>query len=359
VNLTSNIPHARPRNRSGTRRHRLRRRAAAAAVAVLVVTLCTFRPAPRPAHAAPAEQVRIGLEAGGSVTWVLRVIQREGLDRRHDVTFQATRFATKSAAETALRGGEVDVKVDDWLFATWARAQGLRVQAIDGFSRAVGGVVVRADGPIRSIAGLRGRRVAVTGAADKSYLVLRAVAASQFGFDPQQNSTVLSAAPPLLNRLLERGDTDAIVQYWQFIPGLVATGRFRELASTAALVRRIAPGADLPFLVVVASDNAVRSQPEALRRLLAAVREGAALLASRRDLWDALFDEDVLGLADRAMIPALMARYRAGMPGPWTQATVDGLARLTAKLAAVAGPEVLGVSTFDPAAYNVRLTSAR
>jgi NitT/TauT family transport system substrate-binding protein len=300
--------------------------------------------------------LRIGLEAGGSFAWVLRVLQREGLDRRRDVTFQSTRFATKAAAETALRGGEVDVKVDDWLFVTWARAQGLRAQAVDGFSRAVGGIVVRTDGPVRSIGDLRGRRVAVTSAADKSYLVLRAVAASQFGFDPQQTSTVLSAAPPLLNRLLEHGDADAIVQYWQFIPGLVATGRYRELASTAALVRRVTPDADLPFLVIVASDDAVSSKAGVLRPFLAAVREGAALLASRRDLWDGLYDDDVLGITDRAMIPALMARYRTGLAGPWNQATIDGLARLTAKLVGVAGPEVLGVSGLDRTAYNVQLS---
>jgi NitT/TauT family transport system substrate-binding protein len=355
--LIARAPRAGSRHGCGTGgRRRCRLAGPAAAAAVLVAALCSAPPAAPPAPAAPS--LRVGLEAGGSFTWVLRVVEREGLDRRHDVTFRATRFATKSATETALRGGEVDVKVDDWLFVSWARPQGLRVQAVDGFSRAVGGVVVRGDGPIRSIGDLRGRRIAVTGAADKSYLVLRAVAASQFGFDPQQNSTVLSGAPPLLNHLLERGDTDAIVQYWQFIPGLVATGRFRELASTTALVRRIAPGADLPFLVIVASDDAVRSRAEALRPFLAAVREGAALLASRRDLWDALYDEDVLGIADRAMIPALMARYRAGLPGPWTQATVDGLARLTVRLAAVAGPDVLGVSTLDPAAYNVRLAPA-
>ncbi|HLW48408.1 MAG TPA: ABC transporter substrate-binding protein [bacterium] len=330
-------------------------RAAACTAAALAVTLCiSLPPAPQ---ARAAAVLRVGLEAGGSFTWVLRVIQRQGLDRRRDVAFQTTRFATKAAAETALRGGEVDVKVDDWLFATWARSQGLRVQAVDGFSRAVGGIVVRADGPIRSVADLRGRRIAVTGAADKSYLVLRAVSTSQFGFDPQQQSIVLSAAPPLLNHLLDRGDTDAIVQYWQFIPGLVATGRFRELVSTAALVRRIAPDADAPFLVVVASDEAVRSRPDALRPFLAAVREGAALLASRRDLWDALFDEELLGIPDRGMIPALMARYRSGIPGPWNQATVDALARLTAKLVAVAGSEVLGVSAVDPAAYNVQLTA--
>lgn len=312
-------------------------------------------PATQAQEGLPAPVLRIGLEAGGTFTWVLRVMQRHGLDRRSGLTLQPTPFATKAAAEIALRGGGVDVKVDDWLFVSWARAQGLRVQAVDGFSRSVGGVVVRSDGPIRSIAHLRGRRIAVTSVGDKGYLVLRAVAAAQFGFDPQKESGVITAAPPLLNQLLERGDVDAIVQYWQFIPRLVATGRYRELVSTSALVRRIAPGADLPFLVLVATDDAITSRAAVLRAFLAALRESAALLGSRRDLWDELFDEGVLGVPDRTLIPGLMARYRAGMAGRWDQSTIDGLAKLTARLVEVAGPDIVGVPRLDPAAYNAQL----
>jgi len=286
-------------------------------------------------------------------------MQKLGLDRRAGLVLQPTPFATKAAAETALRGGDVDVKVDDWLFVSWARAQGVRVQAVDGFSRAVGGIVVRSGSPIRSIADLRGRRIAVTSLADKSYLVLRTVAVSRFGFDPQRESGVISAAPPLLNQLLERGDADAIVQYWQFVPRLVATGRFRELASTAALVRRLAPGVDLPFLVLVATDDAVNARAEALRALLAGLREGAAQLASRHDLWGELFDDGLLGLPDRAMVPGLMARFRSGIVSRWDQATIDSLTRLTAKLVEAAGPEIVGAPKLDPAAYNVQLVRTR
>ena len=309
-------------------------------------------------EAIPAPVVRIALEAGGTLTWILRVAERLGLDRRRGVTLQPTLFATKAAAEAALWTGDVDVKVDDWLFVSWARAQGLRVQAVDGFSGSVGGVVVRSGDPIRSIADLRGRRLAVTSIADKGYLALRAVAASRFGFDPRTESGVMAAAPPLLNHLLERGDVDAIVQYWQFIPGLVATGRFRELVSTGTLVRSLARGADLPLLVLVAPDDTIRTRAEPLRRVVAVVREGAAALGSRRDLWDGLFDGGLLGIPDRAMIPGLMTRYRSGLAGRWDQGTIDGLAALTARLVQVAGPEIVGVPRLDPAAYTTRLAGS-
>ena len=325
---------------------------------ILVITMvlaALSMPAAAAQDIMPAPVLRIALEAGGTFTWVLRVVHTLGLGSRHGLNLEPTLFATKAAAEAALRAGDADVKVDDWLFVSWARAQGLRVRAVDGFSNSVGGVVVRSDGPIRNIADLRHRRIGVTSIADKGYLALRAVAAAQVGFDPQTGSDVIPAAPPLLTQLLQRGDVDAIVQYWQFIPRLVATGRFRELASTAALVRRLAPGADLPFLVIVATDDVIRSRPGLLRAFLASVREGAAALGSRRDLWDGLFDDGVLGVPDRALIPGLMARYRTGMAGRWDQATIDGLEALTARLVEVAGPDIVGVSRMDPAAYSTQL----
>jgi NitT/TauT family transport system substrate-binding protein len=336
-----------------------RRRAARApwsiCAAVLLLAATAVPPAPaRAAASRPA--LRIALEAGGTLSWELRVMQELGLDRGDGLEVRPVRYATKAAAETALRGGEAEVKVDDWLFVTRARAQGIPVQAVDAFSRAVGGVVVPAGSPVRSIADLRGRRLGVTSPADKSYLVLRAVAAAQLDFDPQTASQIFTAAPPLLSRLLRRGDVDAIVQYWQFIPPLVATGRFRELVSTQALLRRIVPGADVPFLVVAATDEAVRTRTDALRAFLRALRQAKQALASRPDLWGDLSREGVLGLADPGVIPALAARYRAGLPGPWTRAAIAGLDAVTARLAAVAGADVLGVTRLDPQAYNVSLS---
>jgi NitT/TauT family transport system substrate-binding protein len=319
---------------------------------VLLLALAGGPPSP----ASPRPVLRLALEAGGTLTWELYVMHRLGLDSAAEAKVQPLRYATKAAAETALRGGEADVKVDDWIFATRARAQGVPVEAVDAFSRAVGGVVVRAGGPIRSLADLRGQRLGVTSLADKGYTILRAVVLAQFGYDPQRASHVLAAAPPLLNQLLERGDVDAIVQYWQYIPSLEMTGKFRELVSTRALLRRIVPGGDVPFLVVVATDGAIREKAAGLRWFLRALREAKGRLAGDSGLWDELLRAGLLGVPDPAVIPALRARYRRGVPGPWTQSTIETLARLTEKLVDVAGPDILGVARLDPAAYTTVLS---
>lgn len=305
------------------------------------------------------QSLRVALEAGGTLTWVVRVMERLGLDRQAGVVVQAKPYATKTAAETALRAGEADIKVDDWIYPTRARQQGIRVQAVDAYSRAVGGILVRVDSPIRRLEDLRGKRIGVPSLGDKTYLVLRVVGVGQLGFDPQTASQVIPAAPPLLSQLLERGDLDATVQYWQFVAQSVGMGRARELVSALSLIRRIQPGADAPFLVVVATDEAVQQKPQALRAFLGALRRAQRALAERRDLWEALQAEGTIGLADPRLLPNLMTRYRLGLPGPWDARTVEALVALTRRLVEVAGGEVVGVGSLDPAAFNTNLGGAR
>jgi NitT/TauT family transport system substrate-binding protein len=327
----------------------------AAAVAAALVPSAPLFGAPA---AATSPVLRIGLEAGGTLTWELRVIHELGIDRKYGLRLRAIQYSTKYAAEMALRAGEVDIKVDDWLYPTRARSEGVPVRAVDAFSRAVGGVVTRAAGPIRTIADLRGRRLGIPSYGDKSYLVLRAVAATRFDFDPQKDSQIISAAPPLLAELLERGDVDAVVQYWQFIPRLLATGRFRELVSTGQLVGGLAsPG--LPLLVVVAADRAIKAEPVPLKMLLLAIHEAKQQLGARADLWEMLTRDGTLVLSDAGLLAGLMARYRAGLPGAWDSATISGLERMTAKLVEIAGPEVVGVSRMDPQASSLDLAPIR
>jgi NitT/TauT family transport system substrate-binding protein len=307
--------------------------------------------------AAPQPELRIGLEAGGTLTWELHAMHDLGLDRRYGLNLLLTRYTTKPAAELALRTRDIDVKVDDWLFATRMRSQEVAVQAVDAFSRAVGGVVVQTGGHIRSIGDLRGRRLGVTSLGDKSYLVLRAVAITEYDFDPERDSHVISASPLLLDELFRRGDIDAILQYWQFIPGLLSTGHFRELVSTAKLAGRLAPNAGVPFLVVVATDDVVRTRPGAVRAFLRALRETKQALASRTELWDALAGEGILGMPDPPHANGVRMRYRSGLPGAWTPATIAALQTVTARLVAVAGAGIVGVSQMDPRAYNVDLAA--
>lgn len=309
--------------------------------------------------AAPGElgTVRVGLQAGGTLSWVTYVIERMGLDESRGIRVQATSYATKQATEIALRAGEVDVVVDDFIGVVAMRSHGIPVRAIHPFSLATGGVVVRSDCPIRDVAGLQGQRIAVASLDDKSWLILRALSVARHGVDLQRAAQVQAAAPPLMTQLLMRGDLDAAIPYWHIVARLVEAGQFRELVSVSAMLGELGLPADLPILVIVARDRFVEEDPDRARAFLEAVRDAWSRLASDPSLWDGILDEGLYQLDDRSLLASVRDRFVAGIPRGWDDETVRGLVELAESLVEVAGAEVVGVEAVDPGAFTTALAA--
>src|SRR3546814_18878412 len=67
------------------------------------------------------------------------------------------------------------------------------------FSSAVGSLMVPADSPIRSLADLKGKKIAIAGGPlDKGWLLLRGLTERRHGFDPATAGEPGFGAPPLL-----------------------------------------------------------------------------------------------------------------------------------------------------------------
>lgn len=320
----------------------------------LAVALALAATATLPVWAA-APVVRVGLQADGTLSWVVFLIERFALDRAHGFTLEATAYASKDAARIALRGGDVDVVVDDFVGAALMRENRIPVRAVYPFSLATGGVVVPAASPVENIADLRGRRVGVASLADKSWLILRALAVSRYDFDPQVESEALAAAPPLMAALLERGELDAAVPYWHFVARLAGTGAYRELISVTEMLAALGLPHDLPILVVVATEGAIAEKPAAIAAFLAAMRDAWDHLAGDPTLMDAIVDAGLYSLPDRSLLPEVWQRWHDGVPARWTQETVQGLVDLVEALVAVAGSEVVGLAAMDPGTFTTAL----
>jgi len=101
--------------------------------------------------------VRAGLQASGTFSWMLHAIEYFGIDDELGLQIEASTYATKEAAELALMAGDVDVTVDDFVNVVLMRSRGIPVRAVYPYSLALGGVLVRQDSDIRSIADLRGK----------------------------------------------------------------------------------------------------------------------------------------------------------------------------------------------------------
>ena len=295
--------------------------------------------------------VRVGLQAAGTFSWVIHAMEYFGVDEEYGLEIEPVTYASKQATELALRAGEVDIVVDDFVGIVQMRERGVPVQAVYPYSEATGGVVVAVDSGIDSVEDLRGRTIAAASLDDKSLLILRALTSSEYGFDPQVDGRTLQAAPWLMAGLLDEGEIDAGIPYWHFVARLTGTGEYEDIMMVTEMLEELGLRSDLPILVVVARESA---DPEAVRTFLAALDETVERMrADPMDgVWQSILDEELYSLPDPALFPEVRARWEAGLPEVWDQEVIDGLVTLVDRLVEVAGPEIVGVESLPADAFT-------
>src|SRR5690349_397619 len=120
-----------------------------------------------------AETIRIAAQKTGTFAWELAVIRAHGLDRQSNLSIEAVELASPEAGKIALRSGNADVIISDWLWVSRERSLGAGLTFYP-YSSALGAVMVPAPSTIKTLGDLRGRKLAVAGGAiDKSWLLLR------------------------------------------------------------------------------------------------------------------------------------------------------------------------------------------
>ncbi|GMA15714.1 ABC transporter substrate-binding protein [Deinococcus metallilatus] len=295
--------------------------------------------------------ISVGLQAGGTLSWVTYAIGYFGIDRDLGLKVNAKTYASKDATRVALRSGDAQVVVDDFLEVTLLRQKGFDVTAVYPFSLLTGGVIVPAASDIRTVADLKGKTIGATSLTDKTLLILRAYARARAGFDPQTASQVASVSSPLMEQFMTRGEIQAGIPFWHHGARMVSTGKYRQLISSADLLRGLGLAPNVPLLYLIARND---TDPETLRLFVK-----AALLAEdrmKRDdgYWDAMLKEGLYNLPDRAQLPALRAQWAAGLPKGWSSADLNNTLLLTRKMIEVAGPDVVGLTRLDTRAFNTR-----
>jgi NitT/TauT family transport system substrate-binding protein len=301
-----------------------------------------------PASAAPA--LRVGVIEGGTVSWELDVIKRHGLDAAEGLTIEPVAMAGRQATDVALLGGAVDAIVTDWLWVARQRAAGRDFTFVP-YSKSVGGLMVAADSPVRSLADLKGRKIGVAGGpTDKSWLLLRGLTQARHGFDPAEQAEAVFGAPPLIHQQALAGGVDAALNYWNWLAKLEAKG-FRTVATAAEAAAELGLDPETPLLGYAIRAEALAANPGAADALLRASRAAKRRLATDDAEWAALRPR--MNAADDAEFAALVAGFRAGIPA---EAPVDeaAAARLWRFLARTGGPELTGdAAELPPGVFHV------
>ncbi|MCV6597242.1 MAG: ABC transporter substrate-binding protein, partial [Mangrovicoccus sp.] len=283
-----------------------------------------------PAHA-DSPVIRAAVLEFGTVNWELDTIQEHGFDTAQGFDLEVQGMAGGSAAKIAFQGGEADVITSDWLWVARQRAAGKDYVFIP-YSKAVGGVMVPGASTAQSLADLQGGKIGVAGGPlDKSWLILQAYAAQEYGLDLASSSEQVFGAPPLIYKTALSGDLDGAINFWHFQAKMQAGGMRRLISVTEAA---IALGLDphMPLLGYVLRGEMLRDHPELVHGFAAASRAAKDLLAKDEAEWDRLRPR--MKAKTDAQFEALKAGWRAGIPapGPVDEAQAAAMLELMAQL---------------------------
>src|SRR5690606_9408824 len=139
-------------------------------LAALVLALAA---SPAMAQGGDLPVVNAAMEATGTFSWIVHAMDYFGTAEANGIRVVGTPYASKQATEIALRSGEADVKVDDFLAPVLLRQAGINASGIYPYATAIGGLVVPVDSDIGGVEDLDGRTIAAGALRDKSVLILR------------------------------------------------------------------------------------------------------------------------------------------------------------------------------------------
>lgn len=295
-----------------------------------------------------AETIRVASQKTGTLAWELAVIRSHGLDKKANLSIDVVELASPEAGKIALRAGNADVMVSDWPWVSRERSLGAKLQFYP-YSSALGAVMVPAASQIKTLADLKGRKLAVAGGAiDKSWLLLQA-ALKQDGIDLKSQSSIVYGAPPLLAAKMADGEMDASLNYWNFCAALEAKG-FRRLAGMEDVLTKLGSKGRIAMIGYVFDEAWANANKDVIARFIAMTREAKQILATSDAEWDTI--APLTGAPDANTLHAYRDRYREGIPRrPIADEEAD--ARLLYRvLAQVGGRELVGSATeLDPGTF--------
>ncbi|MBR1150600.1 ABC transporter substrate-binding protein [Bradyrhizobium sp. JYMT SZCCT0428] len=287
-----------------------------------------------------AETVRVAVQKTGTFAWELAVIRAHGLDKQANLSVGVVELASPEAGKIALRAGNADIIVSDWLWVSRERTLGAKLTFYP-YSSALGAVMVPAASPIQTLADLKGRKLAVAGGPiDKNWLLLQAWL-KQGGIDLKSEATIAYGAPPLLTAKTLSGEMDATMNYWNFCAVLEAKG-FRRVAGVEDLLPKLGATGRTAMIGYVFDEAWANANQDTVARFIAMTRMAKEILSTSDAEWEKI--APLTGAPDTATLRVYRDRYREGIPRrPIADEEAD--ARILYRvLAGIGGRELVGAA---------------
>ncbi|WP_375463798.1 ABC transporter substrate-binding protein [uncultured Methylobacterium sp.] len=294
---------------------------------------------------ADAPVLRVGSLPFGTVAWEAAVIKARGLDAENGFSLDVVKLAGTDAARIAFVGGQVDTMLADLFWSARLGNEGRPVRFLP-FSTSEGAVMVRGDGPIRTLKDLAGRKLGVAGGPlDKNWLLLKTQARDGGGIDLEREAEIAYGAAPLITLKLEQGALDAALTYWTYCARLEPKG-YRRLISADDVMRAFGAIGSVALSGYLFEAAAVAARPQVIAGFARAARMANDRLAGDPAAWELV--RPLMSADDEPTFQALRREYLAGIPRRTIAAERGDGERLYAVMSRLGGERLVGAGTGLP-----------
>jgi NitT/TauT family transport system substrate-binding protein len=298
--------------------------------------------------------VRVAVIESSSAAYLPTLLSENGIDVKHGVKIEIVPISKPGEQWNAVRSGAADLQSGSWLDLLRQRAAGLKLTAIGSFSTFGNPIVALPDKPYGSLADLKGARIGTPGESLLDWMILR-TAAKRAGIDLSTDAEVQSAAPGLINELLDKGDLDAALQFSDFTFAPVSQGKYREVTTLPKALDEAGLDPNSLYLTWNLADAWRQAHPDAVADLVAALDEGVDLLETDDSVWPALAKRS--GVTDAKLLEPFVAMQRASFDAPYSEDQLAPTRALLDEIVSVVGAKDVGVESFDESAFDFESAS--
>jgi NitT/TauT family transport system substrate-binding protein len=224
-----------------------------------------------------AETLRVGKSTLTSFSYTLLEVGIEtGIFARRGLTIESSAFGGGPRLIQGMTAGAIDIGLDGGtdmaLIVKGAPMKGIAPLSGQPTEMVIS---VKAGGPVKAVADLKGRKIAITGAGTLTGWVTRELVKSQ-GWSDSDVTYVTSSNIAASRALLKVGEIDAMTTDMSTTLEQQRKGEERLLFSYGDLVR------DFHMQIIFATDKVIAEKPEAVRAFLAGWLETIAFVKANK-----------------------------------------------------------------------------
>ena len=244
---------------------------------LVVMLFCTSAGVLSGPSALAAETLRVGKSTLTSFSYTLLEVGIEtGIFARHGLTIESSAFGGGPRLVQAMTAGAIDIGLDGGTDMALI-VKGAPMKGVAPLSGAPAEMVisVKADGPVKSVADLKGRKIAVTGVGTLTGWITRELVKSR-GWSDSDVSYVTSTNIAASRALLKVGEIDAMTTDMSTTLEQQRKGEERLLFSYGDLVK------DFHMQIIFATDKVIAEKPQAVRAFVAAWLQTIAFVKANK-----------------------------------------------------------------------------